>query len=127
MVSNKKANKINFSSMQVIGAKERKKRINQFEIEAPYSIVALSVSKELRATINRIGRDIFAKYFEDTIKSGWKLHKNGYYINYLDKKLTAVFTEHSYFEGELYDETDKILPKSKGILITENGRYEGHF
>jgi hypothetical protein len=56
------------------------------------------------------------------------LHKNGYYINYLAKKLTAILTETIYFEGELEENAEnRIYPKASGILLDRNGRFEGKF
>jgi hypothetical protein len=44
-----------------------------------------------------MGHDLFEKYYHESGTSGWKLHKNGYYINYLGKKLTAILTDTIYF------------------------------
>lgn len=80
---------------------EKKKRINQFQLEAPFPVIVLTITPQLRHTIEYLGKDLFQKYHESEQAKGWKLHKNGYYINYLAKKLTAIFTEDLYFEGEL--------------------------
>ena len=117
--------KVDYEAMQIVNTNGKRKRINQYELDAPFNIIVLTISPGLKHTISQIGKDIFQKY-SDKEGEGWRLHKNGFYINYLAKKLTAIFTDNIYFEGEL-EEDDKIYPKANGILLNETGRYEGSF
>lgn len=121
MNSEYKVAKVEYEAMQVVNKDVKRKRINQYELDAPFNIIILTISPALRHTISQIGKDIFQKY-SDKEGEGWRLHKNGFYINYLAKKLTAIITDNIYFQGEL-EEDDKIYPKSNGILLNETGRY----
>ena len=100
MHSEGKVAKVDYEAMQIVNINGKRKRINQYELDAPFNIIVLTISPGLKHTISQIGKDIFQKY-SDKEGEGWRLHKNGFYINYLAKKLTAIFTDNIYFEGEL--------------------------
>lgn len=96
MHSESRVAKLEYEAMHVVGKDGKRKRINQYELEAPFNIIVLTISPRLKHTISQIGKDIFQKY-SDKEGEGWRLHKNGFYINYLAKKLTAIITDNAYF------------------------------
>lgn len=62
MHSESRVAKLEYGAIQMVGKDGKRKRINQYELDAPFNIIVLTISPGLKHTISQIGKDIFQKY-----------------------------------------------------------------
>lgn len=74
-------------------------------------------------------KPIYEDYLQkDMFDKQWKLHGNGFFINYEEGFYICLITDTAVYKGASEaDSNNNIYPDVKGTLITKKGIYEGEF
>ena len=85
------------------------------------------MSAELKDTFQTLGKDVHDEYEQRELKEKeWKLHGNGYFINFEKGYKVCLINEDMIYEGVTFVTAENIVkPDKKGILMKKEGIYRG--
>ena len=85
------------------------------------------MSPELKDTFQTLGKDVHDEYEQRELKEKeWKLHGNGYFINFEKGYKVCLINENMIYEGVTFVTAENIVkPDKKGILMQKEGIYRG--
>lgn len=98
-------------------------------VPVPFDVILATMDLELMDTLKKLAPDLKSADEKERLKQQqWKLHGNGFYVNYdLGYELIIITSDMIYRGVVVVNKEKKIVPDERGLLLTKQGMYHGEF